>query len=526
MSNRHLYLTLLALVAFQAEVRPSTPTPRHTPQLVVNIAIDQLRTDCLEAFAPLFSDNGFKRLMSQGMVFVNASYPFTPVDRASAIASISTGTTPYYNSIVGNQWLNRETLRPTGCVDNPKYTGMLTAETAAPTSITSSTIGDELKIATGGRSLVYAIAPNREAAVLSAGHAADAALWIDNIYGEWCSSMYYMKSVPLWLQAHNRSKGPCRIIQDAVWEPLNDLTANYNFYLQEANETPFKHKFTGDTRFTEYKESGLVNATVTDMALQCINVTGMGSDKVADLLSLTYYAGKFGHRRATECQMELQDTYVRLDRELGRLMDSTYQAVGKNAVLFVVTSTGYDAVENIDYTSFNVPTGNFYMGRTAGLVNMYLAAIWGQGNYVEATFRNQLFLNHKLLETKKISISDATTRSQEVIALMSGVRHVYTSLQLLTSQSPLSEKARNGFNPQRCGDLLIEVAPGWNIHNEDSHQSEVSLASVTQFPIIICGEGITPERILTPVTTDRIAPTIAHSIRIRAPNACSTEPLF
>lgn len=526
MTNRYLYISLLAILGFTPESLAQEAQAKSAPRLVVSITIDQLRSDYLEAFSPLYSEGGLKRLLSEGMVFSNVSYPFTPVDRASAIAAIATGTTPYYNGIVGSQWLNRETLRPVGCVDDPKFTGMLTADTGAPSGLSTSTLGDELKVATGGMSLVYAIAPFRDAAVLSAGHAADAALWLDNVYGDWCSSVYYMTSVPAWLNIYNNQKAPGRKIADTVWEPLHELSGSFNYFLQTGNDKPFKYKFTGDHRFVSYKESALVNAEVTDVAMECMTSTNMGGDRVTDLLSLTYYAGTFGHQRVTDCQMELQDTYVRLDRELSRLIAFTDHFVGRENVLYVITSTGYSDVESADYTSFRIPTGTFYMSRTANLMNMYLGAIWGQGNYVETIFRNQIFLNHKLLETKKISIGEATGRAQEIVAMMSGVRNVYTSLQLLTSQSAQIEKIRNAYNPQRCGDIIIEVAPGWRILNEDTQQSEMSVASYTQFPLVIFGAGTPAQRVLTPVTTDRIAPTVARSIRIRAPNACSSEPLF
>ena len=159
-------------------------------------------------------------------------------------------------------------------------------------------------------------------------------------------------------------------------------------------------------------------------------------------------------------------------------------------------------------------------------MNMYLGAIWGQGNYVETTYRNHLFLNRKLLETKKISIGDALNRAQEFLAMMSGVRNVYTSLQLLTSQNEQIQKVRNGYTPDNCGDIMIETAPGWTILNEDTQESEISRASFTQFPIIFFGAGTKAERVLTPVTVDQIAPTLARCIRIRAPNACFSQPLF
>ena len=162
MTNRYLYITLLAVLGFTPDVQAQEEEQaRPAPRLVISITIDQLRSDYLEAFTPLYSEGGLKRLMKNGKVYLNASYPFTPVDRSSAIAALSTGTTPYYNSIVGDQWLNRETLRPIFCVESSRYPGLLTHEMSSPEGLLTSTLGDELKVATGGQAMVYAIAPYR-----------------------------------------------------------------------------------------------------------------------------------------------------------------------------------------------------------------------------------------------------------------------------------------------------------------------------------------------------------------------------
>ena len=228
----------------------------------------------------------------------------------------------------------------------------------------------------------------------------------------------------------------------------------------------------------------------------------------------------------SECQLELQDTYVRLDRELASLINDIERKVGAEHVLFVVTSTGYSDVESADYEKYRIPTGTFYMNRTANLLNMYFGAIWGQGRYIESCFRNQMFLNQKLLESKRISLIDACQRAQEFLTQLSGVRNVYSSFQLLTSTSEHIQKVRNGYNPERCGDLMVEVSPGWKLYNEDNQDTQLSRASFIQFPIIFYGAGTKAGRVTDRVTVDRIAPTIAKTIRIRAPNACSAEPLF
>ena len=194
--------------------------------------------------------------------------------------------------------------------------------------------------------------------------------------------------------------------------------------------------------------------------------------------------------------------------------------------MFVVTSTGYSDPEETDYTAYRIPTGTFYINRTASLLNMYFGALWGQGRYVEGCYGRQLFFNHQLLESKRISMTDATQRAQEFVAQMAGVRNVYTRQQLLGNYHAQIAKIRNSFNPQRNGDLLIEVAPGWHLQNEETGEDLLSQASAITFPILIYGNGLTAQRVQTPVTVDRIAPTVAKTIRIRAPNACASEPLF
>ena len=526
MTNRYLYITLLAVLGFNAEAHAQEHLPQAAPRLVINIAVDQLRSDYLEAFAPLYTDHGFKKLLAEGLVFSNASYPFSPIDRASAMATLSTGVTPYYNNIVGRRWMNRETLRPVWCVDDPKQPGINTADASSPIHLSTSTLGDELKVASAGKALVYAIAPYRDAAILSAGHAANGALWIDDVKGAWCTSSYYSKSLPIWVGAFNSMQSADGKMAGDAWEPVNNLVGNFSYFMGSGIQSPFKHTFTGPQRYREYKTSGLVNADITTMALQCMASTGMGNDRVTDLLCLTYYAGNYNQLSATDCQMELQDTYVRLDMEISRLIREVEKRLDKSQLMVVLTSTGYADEEAMDYERYRVPTGTFYMSRTANLLNMYFGAFWGLGKYVEASFQNQLYLNHKLLETRKISIAEATSRAQEFLAMMSGVRNVYTSLQLLTGNNEHLYKIRNGFNPEHCGDLVIETAPGWKLLNEDTQEQQLSRASFIPFPIFIYGSGTRAERISLPVTTDRIAPTIARAIRIRAPNACSSEPLF
>ena len=451
--NRYLStLILLTMLSNSAELAAQNLQP--APRLVVNIAVDQLRTDYIEHFSPLYGEDGFRKLLQGGRVYEAASYPFSPVDRASAIASIATGTTPHYNNIVATQWLDRNTLRPVMCTDDNTYG-------TSPQKIATSTVGDELKISTKGAAIVYSVAQEKDAAVLSAGHAADGAFWVNDKLGQWTTSNYYSKGAQALVRTYNNAT---------------------------------QRRTTGD------------NDAVADLSVACVNDMAMGRDNITDMLSVTLSAKGTD---ATVWQSEMEIIYVKLDKTIASLIKRIEEKVGRDNVMFVLTSTGYTDEQQVDYQRFRIPSGTFYINRTANLLNMYLGAVYGQAKYVETCFHNQIYLDRKLIEQRHISFTDVTTRSKELLVQTAGVRNVTTS----------------PYNPAVSGDLVIETAPGWQIINEDNHENYFSRAAFIPFPIIIYGAGVKPKHVTTPATVDRIAPTIAKAIRIRAPNACSSAPL-
>ncbi|MDO4160298.1 MAG: alkaline phosphatase family protein [Prevotellaceae bacterium] len=477
MINKYITATILALASCNSV---NAQFARPLPRIVVNITIDQLRTDYIETFLPYYSENGFKKLFSNGTVYDNVQYTFSPVDRASAIASIVTGTTPYYNGITGERWLNKKTLIPVGCVDDNDYNGILTNDKASPKNIATTTINDELKIATNGKAIVYSIAKDKDAAIINGGHSADGAFWISKQNKCWCSSNYYFKKAPKWLEAYNVMY-------------ITDITDENT------------------------------NANITNMALQCINSNGMGLDEIPDMLSITYDAQPPLDK--DKGSRQLQNIYIQLDREIEKIISKVEEKVGVSNVMFIVTGTGYCNEKEVDYSLYNIPTGTFYINRTSNLLNMYLSAIYGQDKYVESCFYNQIFLNLKQIEMKHISMSEIMSRSQLFLIQNAGVRNAYTSKNMLLVGDNANSKLRNWYNPNNCGDLIVEVAPGWKLLNEDNQQHYTSRESLTTFPLIIYGVGYNAKEITTPITIDQIAPTIAKAIRIRAPNACTSTAL-
>lgn len=518
-------MSLLTAMAVLSPVESSAAST-GVPRVVVSILVDQLRSDYLEAFMPLYGEDGFARLLREGRVYTQGQYPHAHPDRASAAATLATGTTPYNHGIIAAKWLDRATLRPVFCVDDSQYAGINTADKSSPDFLAVSTIGDELKVATEGRSIVYALAPDRETAIFSAGHAADGAFWLDDKTGNWSSTTYYAPSLPAWA-GMMAAAGPATYIKELRWEPSNDLVGNFSYFLSGGMKKPFSHKFKGSGRFSSFKTSGLVNDEIARATGICLNGTMIGTDDVPDYLALTLYAGSPDHQPVSTCTMEVQDTYVRLDRSLANIIRAVENKVGVGNALFVLTSTGYVDEHDADLPKYRIPTGTFDVDRASALLNMYLVAVYGQGQFVEAAHGAQLYLNHKLIEQLQINQSELLERVQDFLLQLSGVKDVYTSTRLLQGAwTPGISRLRGAYNPRFSGDVTIEVAPGWHFVNPTMHEQQLVRESFIHFPIIFLGTACKADTLNAPVTVDYIAPTISKAVRIRAPNACGLAPLF
>lgn len=529
MSQRFLYSLLVlaqwSMVNGQWAMAQEAP---QVPSLVVNIIIDQLRSDYMDAFTPLYGQGGFQRLKEQGRFYSQAEYPFSSPDPASATACLMTGTSPYVNGIVGNHWLDRQTLRPVFCVDDDIYPGIHTTEKSSPKHLAVSTIGDELKISSEGKGLVYSIAPTRETAIIAAGHAGNEAFWLDDWSGKWATTCYY-DNYPDWATEYDvRSPLESRI-DNILWKPLNDDVANFQYFVSTGKNQvkAFSHKFNSNRKYREFKATACVNDEVNRFAMLTIEKAGLGTDAVTDMLTLTYYAGAYDHQSAMKYGMEMLDTYARLDRQLEEIFNFVDEKVGMDKALFIVTSTGYfDSEEMMDLSKYRIPTGVFSITKAQALLNMYLIAVYGPGNYVETAIDNQLYLNLKLIENRSLNLAEVLDRCSAFLIQLSGVKDVYTSQRLaLGAWTPGISKLRNAYNPKCSGDILIQVSPGWLLKNEETIEQSLCRESYLSFPLFFLGAGIVPEKVHIPVTIDRVAPTIAQTLRIRAPNACPQAPL-
>ena len=506
---------LLALsLHASAQIRPTKTDVR--PRLIVGITVDQLDGDCLERLLPILGDDGLKKLWTDGYNRTSASFDFESPDRASAVASLYTGASPFQHGIVAGRWMSRKTLDAASVVDDSNCPGVNTIERTSPRRLLATSLADELKLAGGEKSKVCSIGIERDAAVLAAGHEADAALWLNADNAGWCTSQYY-GGMPSWVpDSEDR--------QNAEWKPLYPT----GIYVQDSGNgfyRPFSYTIRKDD-VQDFLSSPLANDKVTSLALQAIDAMNLGADEEPDLLAVTLYAGNFRHVPNSLYSLEQQDICVRLDRNIADILKKVSETVGLENALVFLTSTGYaeNGVPSLEGT--RIPSGTVSMEQASALLNLYLSAKYGGTGYVNAFYQNHLYLDRDLIEDKGLSLHQVLESCVDLLVQMSGVKSVLVMRDLM-SMVPDEESARkrNAFNTAYSGDIIIESIPGWGIKDERSGTVLYRKPLSRPFPVILYGNGIRAEINREPVSAGVLAPTVAGIARINCPNACQSQPL-
>lgn len=493
--------------------------------MFIGITIDQLRGDYLELFQNTFGEKGFKRLFNEGTVYQDVDFGFLNLDAASAMTTLYTGSMPFYHGIVGEKQYSTKKKAQRSIYEDDNYLGNYTSEKVSPKVLRVSTIIDELKIASLGSSNAYVFAQNPEQALSVAGQTANCAYWVENVTGKWATSTYYKDSH--WVvDQENRNSIYSNQVENLLWKPFMTIS-HYNAFPYTIGGTPFQHSFArGAETYKLLKESPFYNENVRVTAEKLIEKAELGKHIQPDFLSLTFYAGNYSKSVDKKYSLEIQDTYARLDNELGLFFDYVDKNIGLKNVAFVITSTGYYETENVVSSSLEQSVNKFYSDRCEALLNMYLMAIYGKKQWVDKYADNQIYLNRELIEKENINLQEIQSKAADFVFKFTGVQDVATSDQVLRGTAGVyMNKYRDAINKDNAGDVFVEIQPGFQVVSEGQDYEKISKEIIAS-PAIFFGYKAKPQKINRRIKATEIAPTISHILRIRSPNAAKEKVLI
>lgn len=503
---------------------------RKRPALVVGIVVEGLSMDYLDLLRSHFSEGGFKRLLESGITITDIDYG-TPLDGAAASAVIFTGAAPAVNGVPAAVIYNAETRLTESVFNDPATLGNFTNETLSPKALTASTLADELRIDGGGLGYVYSIAPDASEAIIMAGHTGNSAFWINDVTGKWSTTTFY-KDLPTPAQNLNHREPNEYRLDTLQWTPivpvdrLPDLPSYKKLY-------PFRHAFprTDTFRYKAYKNSPAANTDVTRLAADYINILSLGKRESMDMLNLAYTLQPFEYGRDPDTRVETMDSYLRLDRDLARLFATIDEkGPGMDRTFVFLTGTPLTTRTRRDDDKWNLPFGEFSSRKAVSLLNMYLMAIYGNGDWVSGYHSGQVFLNHQLIKDRNKDIKAIRNESARFLTRMSGVTNAWTIDDVIDRRATEQPDAmRRNTHVPTAGDVFVTISPGWQEVDDDSTTEKPAStlrasAAVAPAFLLIPGENQSVT-INSPVDARVIAPTVSGILRIRSPNGASLPRL-
>jgi predicted AlkP superfamily pyrophosphatase or phosphodiesterase len=525
--------------------RPASSNPpgfQDPPRLVVGIVVDQMRFDYLSRFWSHYGEGGFRRLVGEGFLCRDHHFNYAPTSTGPGHASVYTGTTPSVHGVIGNNWYDRETGEEVYCAGDPDQQPVGTTSEAgkmSPHRMLVTTITDQLRLHHQLRSKVVAVALKDRGATLPGGHLANAAYWFEGgESGKWISSSFYMESLPGWVEAFNASGAAARY--KTVWEPLKEV----NTYAESGpDNVPYESAFKGEAapvfphdlpalweengRFDLLRTTPFGNSLTLDFALRAVAEEGLGADIITDFLAVSFSSTDYvGHKFGVNSR-EVQDTYLRLDQDLERLLVFLDRNVGKGQYTVFLTSDHGAGHVPAYLKDLKAPAGYLEMGEIRKKFYEFLRYTYGDAEIVRNISNNQVFLDQKVIRNLDLNPREV----EEVLAAellgYPGIQQVYTGTQMRSADytEGIAAILQNGYNQKRSGDLLLVTDPATTNYTPTGSTHGSPWIYDTHVPLIFYGKGIRKGELLRRTHIRDIAPTLAVLLGTAFPSGATGLPI-
>ncbi len=564
MRIKHLLFILFAFAAFSvsaqtkkkkphaAAIVTATATTTATssnlprPKLVVGIVVDQMRWDYLYRYYDRYQSNGFKRLLNEGFSCENTQVDYIPTFTGPGHSCIYTGSVPALHGIAGNDFTIQATGKSMYCTEDTTVQTVGSDSKAgqmSPRNLLVTTVTDELKLATNFRSKVIGIALKDRGGILPAGHTANAAYWFDDKTGNWITSTYYMKELPQWVKDFNDQKLAENYLK-LDWNSLYPI----NTYVQSSPDSnKYEGKFKGMTAPTlPVKTSGMYkgnlglirstpygNTLTLDLAIAAINAEELGHHDVTDFLAMSLSSPDYiGHQFGINA-VEIEDTYLRLDREMANFLIYLDAKVGKgNYTVFLTADHG--AAHNTAFLNdHNIPAGVWDEGVTLKDLNKYLENKYNEKRVVLNLGNYQVNLNYAAIKQDKL---DEEAIKLDCIDFLKKLPYVAFAVDMNKAQTAsipalLRDRIVNGYNVKNSGVIQIILDPAWFTGHGSGDSGPTGTTHGTwnpydnHIPLVFMGWGIQHGSSTRETHMTDIAPTVAALLHIQAPNGSIGQPI-
>ena len=532
-----------------------------TPKLILQITVDQLRSDLPRRYMSKMGEGGFRYLYNKGIVYEDAHHAHSNTETIVGHTTLATGAYPSRHGLIGNVWFDRTTGHMTYNIEDARYP-LLTAgadvdkatevdptqrvarsDGRSPAAILVSTFSDELSIHTDKQAKVFGVSVKDRGAVSMAGHAGKA-FWFSKAKGEFVTSSFYYDKYPEWVNAFNATK-PARAYENKSWE----LMYNPSMYMfGDKDDQPwetavggfgrvFPHAYgTADSKyFTTFLTLSPAGDELTlDFAKTLIENEAIGKDDVTDYLSVSFSSTDYVGHVFGPSSLEAEDSLLRLDKTLEELFLFVDKKVGLKNTLIVLSADhgGPEAPPQIN--KYGIEANYVYPEKwDKNPAIRKLKKEFGVGKELIQAFNPPyIYLNKEIIKEKGLNLAHVEEVVANEIMKFKGVSLAVSSTALMEGRVADTEDMRlilNSHNPKRSGDIFILFEPNWFINDFDGLTVACTHGSLWNYdtfvPVIFAGGNLKPKNIYRKIETVDIARTLSAYVDVKPPSGTNGQIL-
>lgn len=531
---------MLSVITINAQKNKNSQVER--PKLVVGLVIDQMRWDYLYRYYSKYGNDGFKRLLNKGYSLNNVHIPYVPTVTALGHTSIYTGSVPAIHGIAGNDWMDKETGKNVYCTTDesvkPVGTTNVKVGSHSPKNLWSTTVTDELRLATNFQGKVVGVSLKDRASILPAGHTPNGAYWFDDSTGDFITSTWYMNDLPQWVKSFNSQNLPDQLVANG-WNtllPINQYTestpdnVSWEGLLGSSKTPTFPYSNLAEdykTKKDNIRYTPFGNTLTLKLAEASVDGENLGADDVTDILAInlasTDYVGhKFGPN-----SIEVEDVYLRLDQDLAKFFKYLDEKVGKNKYT-VFVSADHGGAHSVGFLQEHKITTGFYGEGMEKSLTEKLKAKFGVDKLINGVDNYQIYFDRKLIADnnldleliKKFAVQELENDPSDLYAVST------TAVQEASIPEPIKQRIINGINRQRSGDIqLISHDSMLPPYSKTGTTHSVWNSYDAHIPLIFMGWGIKHGESNKPYFMTDIAPTVSALLHIQFPSGNVGNPI-
>ncbi len=246
----------------------------------------------------------------------------------------------------------------------------------------------------------------------------------------------------------------------------------------------------------------------------------LGGGEVTDLLAISLSSpDKIGHRFGPN-SIEVEDNYLRLDRDLEEFFVYLDERYGRDGYLFFITADHGVNQSPGFLEEHKLPTGFMNKSEVTERVSKALKKKYGVSGIILAETDNLVYMDYDVVDKKgldRLSVAQFIARE---LKKESGIQNAFPTEAIATTT--LTEKAKsmvtNGYHPKRSGDVFIIRSAGWKWGSRNGASHSDWYAYDAHIPLVWMGHGIKRGHTHRNIGMTDIAPTIAALLKIQMPS--------